>query len=219
MRTPLYATLALVALVAASVSGTTVVRNSKVYGDYIEARTASVFAGACHYNGEYPVLGRDAVMAWNFTSGSFNGVDLAGVRAIAAVSCETNLAEPQGTHKTDLTIDSSATAAQADAVVELLKTRNAAQLGRIVAVHRGQVTFTHSSQGYTIESPGFASMLVQYMPDNACCKEPGSVWYTPLTSLENRKVGFTEFANYSGAANTPWQRESENSAFYGTFAY
>ena len=37
---------------------------TKIAGDYVEARTASVFAGACHYNGELVTTGRDAIMAW-----------------------------------------------------------------------------------------------------------------------------------------------------------
>ena len=47
-------------------------------GDYVEVRTASVFAGACHYNGEVITTGRDALMAWNVTSGNWQGVDLTG---------------------------------------------------------------------------------------------------------------------------------------------
>src|SRR6478735_7691951 len=57
-----------------------------VTGDYVEARTASVFAGACHYNGEFVTTGRDALLAWNFSKGSFNGIDLSGTRAVAAVT-------------------------------------------------------------------------------------------------------------------------------------
>ena len=40
-----------------------------VKGDYVEVRTASVFAGPCHYHGELVTTGRDAIMAWNVTSG------------------------------------------------------------------------------------------------------------------------------------------------------
>ena len=53
---------------------------SFVRGEYVEVRTASVFAGACHYNGELTTAGRDALMAWNVKSGAWRGVDLAGVR-------------------------------------------------------------------------------------------------------------------------------------------
>src|SRR5262245_13091466 len=79
--------------------------SSKITGDYIEARTASVFAGACHFGGEYLSNGRDAVMAWSFTSGSFNGVDLAGVRVAAAVTSSANLRETDVSHKSEIVID------------------------------------------------------------------------------------------------------------------
>ncbi|HEX8117567.1 MAG TPA: hypothetical protein VF521_09860, partial [Pyrinomonadaceae bacterium] len=52
-------------------------------GVYVEARTASVFAGACHYNGELTTAGREAVMAWSVKEGSWGGVSLAGVSALA----------------------------------------------------------------------------------------------------------------------------------------
>ena len=53
-----------------------------VKGDYVEVRTASVFAGPCHYNGEVVTTGRDAMMAWNVAEGSFDNVNLAGVKAV-----------------------------------------------------------------------------------------------------------------------------------------
>src|ERR687886_1985957 len=83
-----------------------------VRGDYVEARTASVFAGACHYNGELTTAGREAVLAWNVTSGSWNGVDLAGVRAVAVVGSEANLADSAAARRSELVVDSSASEAQ-----------------------------------------------------------------------------------------------------------
>jgi len=60
--------------------------STAIKGDYVEARTASVFAGACHYNGELVTTGHEAVAAWSFASGSRDGVDLSGVRAAAAIA-------------------------------------------------------------------------------------------------------------------------------------
>ena len=37
--------------------------------------------------------------------------------------------------------------------------------------------------------------------------------------IQNRKVGYTEYATYSGTIADPWSRTAENSAFYGTFTY
>src|SRR5262249_49604793 len=95
--------------------------NSVVTGDYVEARTAAVFCGACHYNGELSTTGRDALMAWSFKSGVQNGVSLAGVRAAAAVRSEENLSDTSAPHQAEIVVDSQATTEQVNAVVSLLK--------------------------------------------------------------------------------------------------
>jgi hypothetical protein len=192
----------------------------KIAGDYVEVRTASVFAGACHYNGEVVTTGRDAIMAWNFASGVWQGTDLAGVRAMAAVTSDESLGNEHAARKVELIVDSAATDAQARAVASLLRERSGDRLGTIVTTRRAPVTFEQKDHAYTVKSDGFASMYVTPMPDAACCKQPNLVWYTPLTPLDHRKVGFTQNAAYTaGTLGDPWQRASENSAFYGEFAF
>src|SRR5262245_14587524 len=71
-------------------------------GVYVEARTASVFCGACHYNGELVTTGRDAIMAWSFSAGQYNGVDLAGVRVAASVTSPENLSDERAPHRAQL---------------------------------------------------------------------------------------------------------------------
>src|SRR2546422_7221168 len=90
--------------------------STTVKGDYVEVRTASVFAGACHYNGEVTTTGRDAIMAWNVTSGKWQGVDLTGVRAMAIVSADVNLSEINGARQSEIVIDRSASRSQALAI-------------------------------------------------------------------------------------------------------
>jgi hypothetical protein len=189
-----------------------------VKGDYVEVRTASVFAGACHYNGELVTTGRDAIMAWNITDGEFNGVSLAGVRAIAVVSSDANLIEVNAARKSAIVVD-AASEAQANAWTAMMKQQSAATLGTIVSVKRGPVTFKHDAKaGYSVEAVGFASAKVQAMPDGECCKQPNDVWYEPLTKLDGRKVGYTATASYAGGpVGEKWQRAGENSAFYGSF--
>ena len=192
----------------------------KVAGDYVEVRTASVFAGACHYNGELVTTGQDAIAAWNFTSGSWNGTSLAGVRAAAAITSDVNLGQQGSVRKTELVVDSSATEAQASAVRELLSAKTASTLGQIVCVKRSPITFTHANKQYAVNVNGFAAMAVEPMPNNECCAQPNLVWYTPLSPCENRKVGFTDHAAYTaGTLADRWQREGENSAFYGAFSF
>src|SRR2546421_9883587 len=103
MKTLLSATIAL--FIGAGCPGASVPATSvpaaKITGDYVEARTASVFAGACHYNGELVTTGRDAILAWSFTSGLCNGADLTGLRAMAAVTCDQSLGYDHAARKTE----------------------------------------------------------------------------------------------------------------------
>jgi hypothetical protein len=191
----------------------------KVTGDYVEVRTASVFAGACHYNGELVTVGKEAIAAWNFTSGAWHGVDLSGVRAMAAVSSDANLGE-QAARKVELVVDSAASDAQVKAVTDLLGEKCGKQLGKIVATRRAPIRFAHDATGYQVKSDGYASMWVSPMPDAACCKQPNLVWYSPLSPVEGRKVGFTQSAKYAaGTIGDAWERDGENSAFYGSFEF
>ena len=191
-----------------------------VRGDYVEARTASVFAGACHYNGELTTAGREAVLAWNVTSGSWGGVPLAGVRAVAVVAGEANLADTLAPRKTVLVVDASASDAQALAMTRAVQSTYAAALGRVVEVRRAPVSFQREGKSYKVSAPGAAVLSVGAMPDDLCCRMPQLVWYAPLVPVEGRKVGYTKTASYSGgAAGDAWQRSGENSAFYGSFSF
>src|SRR6185436_2152123 len=138
--------------------------SSPIAGDYVEARTASVFAGACHYNGELVTTGHEAVAAWSFASGSWDGVDLSGVRAAAAIGSDANLGQQQA-RKTELVVDSSASDAQAKAVASLLKEKCGQSLGDIVCVRRGSVAFAHVANEYRVSADGFATMTVRPMPN------------------------------------------------------
>ena len=187
-----------------------------VTGDYVEARTASVFAGPCHYNAERVTTGHDAVLAWHVTAGTWNGTDLAGLSAVAAVSCDDNLAEPTAARRSELVVDG--TQAQAAAFANLLATKEGPQLGEIVAVRRSPVSFQKDGRAYHVKTDG-AELSVQPMPDDACCSQPSNVWYTPLVPLAHRKVGYTTRAAYTaGTVGDAWDRSGENDAFYGAFS-
>src|SRR6267143_5007288 len=126
-----------------AVALTSQAENTSVKGDYVEVRTASVFAGACHYNGEVTTTGRDALMAWNVTSGSWEGVDLKGVRAIAVVSADDNLSNAQAGRRSELIIDKAASHAQAVAMLDAIKSRYADTLGQIISVRTAAIDFKH----------------------------------------------------------------------------
>ena len=191
-----------------------------VRGVYVEARTASVFAGACHYNGELTTAGREAVLAWSVKEGSWGGVSLAGVRAVAVVGSEANLTDSAAARKTELIVDGNVSAAQANAFARAVASAYGAVLGRVVEVRRAPVGFVAEGRSFKVSAPGAAVLDVEAMPDDLCCRMPHMVWYAPLVPVEGRKVGYTRAASYAGgAAGEAWQRTGENGAFYGTFAF
>ena len=217
MRKGLLTVLASIVAVSALVFSSQA-ENVSLRGEYVEVRTASVFAGACHYNGEVVTTGRDALMAWNVTSGKWQNVDLAGVRAMAIVNASSNLSEPNAARQSEVIIDSAATREQAQAMLSALKEKYASSLGQIVEVRNAPVTFEHKDRSYTVKTDD-AAINVEAMPNDLCCKMPNLVWYKPLVGIENRKVGYTINASYGGRkVSDPWSRSGENSAFYGVFA-
>lgn len=217
MRKILIAAPVILLFVAAFVFGTQAA-NVSVRGDYVEVRTASVFAGACHYNGELTTTGREALMAWNVTSGKWQGVDLTGVKVFAIVSAEANLAEKDAARRSEVIIDSSASRAQSLAILNALKEKYPASLGNIVAVRNAPISFVRAGRTFAVTADD-AAINVEAMPNDLCCKMPNLVWYAPLVALENRKVGYTTKALYGGGeVCEPWQRSGENSAFYGSFS-
>jgi len=209
--------LALLPLAGAAALSTPARTTAAVHGDYVEARTASVFAGACHYNGERVTEGRSAVLAWNITGGAFQGVDLSGTRVMAAVACDDNLAETAAARKAEFVVDAK-TDAQASAAVDWVKSHCASQLGSVVGVRREPITFQQGSEVFHVAADKFAALSVRAMPNHECCSQPNLVWYQPLMPIDGRRVGYTESAEYDAARiGDGWQRSDENSAFYGHF--
>ena len=217
MRKGIFAVAAMLVAVSALVFSSQA-ENVSLRGDYVEVRTASVFAGACHYNGEVVTTGRDAMMAWNVTSGKWQGVDLTGVRVLAIVSADANLGEANAARQSEIIIDANASRTQALAMINALKEKYAASLGKIVEVRSAPISFERNGRTYAVVT-NEAAINVEAMPNDLCCKMPNLVWYSPLVGLENRKVGYTSKALYSGkVVGEPWSRSGENSAFYGTFS-
>jgi len=217
MRKVLFTMMAIVVAVSALVFSSSA-ENVSLKGDYVEVRTASVFAGACHYNGEVTTTGREAMMAWNVTSGKWQGIDLTGVRVIAIVSSDSNLGEKSVARQSEIVIDSPSRA-QSVAILNALKQNYAASLGNIVKVSNAPITFERKGKTFAVVAD-HASLNVEAMPNDLCCKMPNLVWYTPLVGLENRKVGYTTNASYSGnTVSDQWSQSGENSAFYGSFSF
>jgi hypothetical protein len=189
-------------------------------GDYIEARSCSVYIGACHYSGEYVTAGREALMAWHFTGGSQGTASLAGLSAAAVVSADQNLAEPKASRHTVLYVDAKATPAQREALVQALKSRYGSAFGDLVAVRTAPIEFTKTATDYSVKIGNDARLTVQKDADHSCCQQPMQTWYKPLVPVTDSNVGFATLNEFKGTGlPTTWSLPNQNSSFYGGFAF
>ena len=89
--------VALLLIVGSSAFAAPTPVNARMSGEYVEARTCNVYTGACHANGESVTTGREAIMAWQIKQGSADGVKLDGLKVVAVVTADANLAQdPSG---------------------------------------------------------------------------------------------------------------------------
>lgn len=211
--------LKIAGVLAATLGAATASVAAPLQGDYVEARTASVFAGPCHYSGEYMSDGRDAVVAWHVAKGDFNGVSLSGLNAVAVVRSEDNLGDKTAQKSAKLYIDSTATPAQRAAMVAAIQAKCGDGLGTVASVDDAAIKF-RKGDDIVVDAPGVASLDIAPMPNRECCKQPSLVWYKPIAPVDNRMVGFTKVASCTDkTGGDAWSRSDENSAFYGTFKF
>jgi len=200
--------------------------NGRLIGEYVEARTAEVFAGGCIMNSEAETMGRQAIMAWKITSGSFDGVALDGLTVAAAVAGDRNLGmremggeEPTAV-KAIITVDPRATAVQRDALVHLVRQLSRGLITEVVRVDTAKITFA-TSQNYvevSVPDQGIQLTVNKAMKHDPSC---GAMqWFKPFTTMAQSAMGVAETHSFSGPGlGTKWSAPDKRSAFFGTFVY
>lgn len=199
--------------------------DKRITGEYVEARTAEVFAGGCIMNSEAETLGRQAIMAWRITSGSHNGVPLDGLVVTAAVAGDRNLGmrelggeEPLEV-KAVITVDPRANAAQREALVSLVRELSGGLITKIVRVDTAPIRFATSQKYVEVIVPDSVELTVnKEMTHDPSC---GAMqWFKPFTKLASSAMGVAESHAFSGQGlGTKWSAPNKRSAFFGTFSY
>ena len=192
---------------------------STVQGEYIEARSASVYVGACHFGAEYVEGGKEATLVWNIQHGSWNNVSLDGLTVVAVVSAKSNLDIDTETRKSVLYLDSSTTAEQRAAISSLLTTKQADVLGEVVATQTAAVEFTKEGTKYDVTVGEVLTLSANRYPC-ANCTQPHQIWYDPLTAVQNAIVGKSEVYRYKDThLPVMWQQSgTANNVFVGSFS-
>ena len=190
-----------------------------VQGEYIEARSASVYVGACHYGAEFVEGGKEATLVWNIQHGSWNDVSIDGLTVVAVVSAKSNLAIDTETRKSVLYMDPSTTAEQRTALRDLLTTKQSDVLGEVVATQTATVEFAKEGTKYDVRVGEVLTLSANRYPC-AHCTQPHQIWYEPLTAIQNAIVGKSEVYHYKDShLPVTWhQGGTANNVFVGSFS-
>ena len=190
-----------------------------VQGEYIEARSASVYVGACHFGSEFVEGGREATAIWNIQSGSWNNVSLENLSVVAVISAKNNLAIDTETRKSVLYMDASTTPEQRAALKDMLTTKRADVLGKVVATQTASVEFSKEGTRYDVTVGEVLALSANRYPC-AGCTQPHQIWYKPLTTIQNAIVGKSEVYRYKDThLPVTWhQSGAENNIFVGNFS-
>jgi hypothetical protein len=188
--------------------------DTPVSARYVEVRSAAVFAGPCHVNGEYDSQGRDAVVGLRVVAGRWQGHDLAGVQLVACVSSPSNLAEA-APRRTTLWLDVGLDPARREAAAGWLAATHGAALGQ-VELREAAVEVRLDGEAYAIEVPGVCAVQGLLLPNRACCSMPEAVWYGPvLPGARDLVVGHSDACAVTGGP-VAWTFQRQNNALAGS---
>jgi hypothetical protein len=214
------------AVVLGSLSTASVRADVRVTGDYVEARTAEVFAGGCIMNSEAETAGRQAVLAWRITSGQFRGATLDGLAVAAAVAGDRNLGmremggEAPHAVRAIVTVDDRATELQRAALVDLVRELSAGLITDVVRVDIAPVRFATTATHVEVSAADSIRLLVKKeMTHDPSC---GAMqWFKPFSpQLMTPAMGVAEAHAFFGAGlGSKWSAPHKRSAFWGAFAY
>ncbi|MBM3977380.1 MAG: DUF1326 domain-containing protein [Planctomycetes bacterium] len=187
-------------------------------GRYVEVRSASVYAGACHYNSEYVTQGREALLAWSFERGSHAGVDLGGLSVAVALGDDENLAAAPARRRSIVFVSDQLDARRQAALLGWLLASHGAQLGEVRGVMPVALAVEVGEAGFRVQAGQHSTLQGDVMPNRECCKMPYNVWYAPFELLHERRVGHVQsWTATCVSLGIELERRDENSASFGSF--
>lgn len=196
-------------------------------GDYLETRTCDVYTGPCFANGQVGMAGNDAMMAWNIERGSFDGVELAGLKVVVVTTATDTLGfggtlkiNPQNIRSLVI-VDEKADAQQRDALVNFAA-QFARHAGKIVKVVSAPIDMTadHFAAAGTLKAGDLAELSTRQLKKGDCVCSNETTFYPPLCDVKNAVPAYTVAGNFSGPAlGTNWSNPGTRSAFLASFSY
>ncbi|MBI4481375.1 MAG: DUF1326 domain-containing protein [Acidobacteria bacterium] len=197
---------------------------SQIYGDYLETRSADVYAGACFANAEVGLVGDQAILAWRIQKGTWEGVPLDGLSVVGIVKAKATLGDPFHSPypaKSVLVVDERATSEQRRALQDLARSMAGELLSDVVRVESAPIALElgeqHGSVKLTVGTLARIETRSIGNNDHLCGNE--ETYYPPLTPLDHAMPVYALANEFTGEGlGVVWSLRDKRSAFVGTFA-
>lgn len=202
------------------------VQAAGITGEYLEARTCDVYTGPCFANAQMGLAGKEAVMAWKVDEGSWKGVSLNGLGVALVVNAESTLGfdgvfpMQAGQIRSVILVDQSADAKQREALVSFVKENAKDLAGSVKHVQAVPISLSNDHlEGRGVFKAGeLAKIETRALKKGDCVCTNESVFYKPLTDVENFHPAYANTLSYQGKGlNNTWTSKNIRSAFLATF--
>jgi hypothetical protein len=190
-----------------------------IRGEYVEARTCAVWIGSCFANGEVNLLGKNAIVGWSVTEGSWDGVKLDGLKIVAVLDSEGTLqTKYEGKVKSIAFVDKNATDAQATALVAMAKALAPDHLSNLGKTERKEIT----SKRQGIEATLTVEKELQLKTKAICTCDQAScnayLFYPAFSKSTQVESAKTDAHSYQGEGlGVRWSDPERQGAMVGTF--
>jgi hypothetical protein len=208
-------------------AGADIGSQSRLRGEYVEARTADIYTGPCFSNSEVELTGTLAVLGWKIEKGSWQGVPLDGLSVMGVVRSASTLGDFMHPDvvgaRAVVIVEERATPEQRLALVKFAEKMGGDLLKNVVRTEARPIEFSSGelhSRSAKMVAGELAKVETRALEetDKICHNE--AVWYQPLTRLEHAMAAYTVDQAYRGKGlDTTWSYPGKRSAYVGTFQY
>ncbi len=199
---------------------------ANISGDYLEARTCSVYTGPCFANAEMGLAGKEALMAWKIDTGQWKGVQVDGLGAAVIVTAQNTIGYDgifplrAGKMKAVILIDKKATPEQYAALVDFVKDTAKTYTKNVVKIQRAPIELkaNHLTKQAKFTAGKVAEISTRGLKKSDCVCTNEVIYYQPLTKVENFSPAFSLKLSYQGKGlNRRFTDFGTSSAFLATF--
>ncbi|HUG90679.1 MAG TPA: DUF1326 domain-containing protein [Planctomycetaceae bacterium] len=215
-----FAVLAALTVTAAQVDAAT------IKGQYLEARTCSVYTGPCFGNAEIGLAGKEAVLAWKVEQGTWKDVSLDGLGVALVLSAEGTLGFDEvfdmdaGRIESVILVDENASREQQRALVDFVKDSARRLTGNVQKVQSVPFKLENDHlEGQGVFSAGdLAKIETRALQKGDCVCSNEIIFYLPLTDVDNYSPAFSKTSSFQGdGLDKRWTGGGERGAFLATF--